>query len=647
MERPRHLLAPAALVLVAAAYALPVPESPLGDEATYLLAAQSLWHDGDLRFERADLARGYAAWATGPRGVALVPVETEAAGAAAGGYALAYGRPLLYPVLTAPVYGLLGPRGLRVLNAALFVAMLWVAWRRCVLAPDRPREPRADGGLGGRWRSGLLAAAFFLLSGAAAWVPRFQPEVLLMACGFFAVALWCRVRSAPLWGRRELLPVAGAGVLLAAAAVSEPLLALLALPVAADLLWSRRLKAAAVFAAALVVAGALLGWSQERVTGSWGPELRAEARVFTGPFPLEARPAVERPRDEPLVAALPGQVDEQGREPPPEADRPLDVEAQEPSAGRSLRRAGWRLFWLGAGRHVGLLPYFPFALFVVGLYLADLRGPGGRSRHLVAAAVLAYLLVAGLGFAGGFADAAVPGAAGAAAAGSRAVALVYPVLLFLPRTLRGGRALLLPFAAAGLWTAPALAVAASGIASDYLLEIPARGPAYRTLPLELELLAEGRLPGYLVFDRFPEAQGGLWLVPRETFFATERHPDGVWVRGASRSEVYVVAAGPVDAVRFAAKSLSAESEMTVTGAAERLLARFDTEGKRGGVPVAVRPELVAKGLGWFLREQPEDERIYRFVLDVTGGAVPARIDPGSGDTRYLGVFLELEPSESL
>ncbi|HUP41607.1 MAG TPA: hypothetical protein VM599_00200, partial [Thermoanaerobaculia bacterium] len=467
----------------------------------------------------------------------------------------------------------------------------------------------------------------------------------LMACGFFAVALWCRVRSAPLWGRRELLPIAGAGALLAAAAVSEPLLALLALPVAADLLWSRRLKAAAVFAAALVVAGALLGWSQERVTGSWGPELRAEARVFTGPYPLEARPAVERPRDERLVAALPGQVDEQGREPPPEADRPLDVEAEEPTAGRSLRRAGWRLFWLGAGRHVGLLPYFPFALFVVGLYLADLRGPGGRSRHLLAAAVLAYLLVAGLGLAGGFVDAAVPGAAGAAAAGSRAVALVYPVLLFLPRKLRGARALLLPFAAAGLWTAPALAVAASGIASDYLLEMPARGPAYRTLPLELELLAEGRLPGYLVFDRFPQAQGGLWLVPRETFFATERHPDGVWVRGASRSEGYVVSAGAVEAVRFTAKSLSAESEMTVTGAAERLLARFDSEGKRGGVPVAVRPELVAEGLGWFLRETPGEERIYRFVLEVTGGAVPARIDPGSGDMRYLGVFLEFQKSE--
>jgi hypothetical protein len=65
------------------------------------------------------------------------------------------------------------------------------------------------------------------------------------------------------------------------------------------------------------------------------------------------------------------------------------------------------------------------------------------------------------------------------------------------------------------------------------------------------------------------------------------------------------------------------------------------------VPVAVRPELVAEGLGWFLREQPGEERIYRFVLEVTGGAVPARIDPGSGDTRYLGVFLEFQTSKGL
>ena len=642
MERPRHLLAPAALLLLAAAWALPVPEAPVGDEATYLLAAASLWRDGDLRFDREDLARGYQAWDAGPRGVALVGSgPAESAAGRPDRDPLVYGRPFLFPAVAAPAYGLLGPRGLRVLNLALYLAMLRLAWRRFV--------PGRGGAVRGRWAAGLLAAGFFLASGAAIRALRFEPDVLLMACVFFAVALWCRVRGEPLWGLRELLPVAGAGALLAAAAVAEPPLGLLALVVAVDLLWGRRWKAAAVFALALLAAGGALAAVQHRIAGSWGPELAAEARAFAGPFPFEARPAVELGGDDGAGWTLPGEPaleettagEGEGEAPgeAPAADAAPRPE-RDPEAPSRLRRAGWRLFWLGAGRHLGLLPYFPFALFVLGLYLADLRCPGGRSRHLLAGAVLAFLVLAALGLPDGFVAAAAPGAAGAVAAGARAVALIYPILLFLPRTLRGGRALLLPFAAAGLWTLPALTVAASGLASDYLIELPARERAYRGLPLELELLAEGRLPGYAAFARFPEGQGGLWLVPRETFYSGERHPDGVWVRGATRSEIFVVARAPVEAVRFSAKSLASESELTVSGDGERLRARFDSDGKRGGVPVEVRPELVAEGLGWFLRERPEEERVYRFVLEVTGGAVPARIDPTSGDPRYLGVFLE-------
>lgn len=624
MNRRRHRLAPVALLLLTAAWALPLPEAPVGDEATYLLAAASVWHDGDLRYGPEDLVRGYEAWGGGPRGLAL----------AEDGGALVYARPFLYPVLAAPAYGLLGPRGLRVLGMALLLAVLAAARQRLLFA-----RPAAEGcGMAGAetrrgsagppvrpTRGGLLLVAGFLFASAAAvWALRLDPAALVMACAFFAVALWCRVRSEPLWGRRELLPLAGSGALLAVAVLHEPLLGVLALPVAVDLLWCRRVKAAAVFVLALLAAGLALGGLQERAAGAWGPELLRAGRTYAGPFPFEARPAVEEPAGS--AALLAGST--------------LGEEAGvEPAAGPGL--LGRRLLWLLAGRHLGLLPYFPFALFVAGLYLADLRRRGGRSRHLLAGALVlgGVLALLGGGGVGSWAEAVAPGAAGAAAPGPRAFALVYPVLLFLPGRLRGGRALLLPFAAAGLWLAPALAVAASGTSPGYLLELPARGPTYRVLPLELELLADGRLPGYQVLDRFPEGQGGPWLVPRETFFASERHPDGVWVRGGSRSEVFLVAREPVEAVRFTATSLAAASALVVRGDG-RLRARFDTEGKRGGVPVEVRPELVARGLGLFLHEAPEDERIYRLVIEVTGGAVPASIDPGSGDPRYLGVFLE-------
>jgi hypothetical protein len=208
----------------------------------------------------------------------------------------------------------------------------------------------------------------------------------------------------------------------------------------------------------------------------------------------------------------------------------------------------------------------------------------------------------------------------------------------------------LPFLAAGLWALPALAVAVGGAAPRYGLELAARGPAYRALPLELELLADGDLPGYGRFDRFADLSGvdetgrpmGVWYVPLESFYLNEPNPDGVWVRGADRSEVFVVADRPIEELRFRVRSVAARNELLLTGAGERTRVRFDSEAKRAGTPVRVRPELVSEGLGMFLRERPEEERIYRFTVETTGGAVPRRLDPRSDDPRYLGVFLELD-----
>lgn len=606
------------ILLLAAAYALPLPDAPVGDEATELLAAASLWHDGDLRFEPGDLARAHSLWHEGPAGLSLSALGS---GDAPGGTPV-FATPLVYPLLAAPVYGLLGPRGLRVLNMALFLAMLWLARRYLVSGPV-PRHPTTPGHPPWRprpLRPGLLLGGFFFASAAAVWVLRLESEVFLMACPFVAVALWCRVRCEPIWGRRELFPLALAGLLIAAAAVAQPALALVALPVAVDLAWARRLKGAAIFAGALLGAALLLAGAQQRWTGAWGTALSERATVFAGPFPYE----VGAP-EEPTGAADDGSA----------------VEAQEAPARPSPALLGRRAGWLLAGRHVGALAYFPFGLFVVGLYLVDLGVRGGRQRHLLAAALLVYLVVALVRFPA----VALPGAAAAAAPGAHALALVYPLLLFLPRRLRAGRFAALPALAAGLWVAPALAFAASGQAAGYGVELPARGPTYRVLPLELELLAEGELPGYGPFDRFPAATGGRWLVPAETFFVSEGHPEGVWVRGGTRSEVFVVSRGPLEAIRFQARSIAAQNTLTVRAGGETLVARFDTPGKRQGVPVEIHPAEVAQGLGLFLKDAPDEEHVYRFILEITGGAIPSRVDPHSDDPRYLGVFLSFVPAQ--
>lgn len=614
MDRRRSQLLAVGVLLLVTAYGLPLPDEPVGDEATHLLATASLWHDGDLRFDERDLARGYALWPSGPRGLSLLhDGERDRQ---------VFATPVVYPFFAAPFYGALGPRGLRVVHMALYLGMLWFAARRLVAVP-RPHPERAPGV--GRpatsrtrrppLRVGLLLGGVFFATGAVVWVLRFQPEVLLMTCSFVAVALWCLVRAEPIWGGRELLPLAFAGFLLAGPAVTDPALGLLALPIAIDLVWGRRFKAAAVFALAFLAVAAATATIQHRVAGEWGAGLMDEATVFAeAPYPYEAGTGAPAPGE----AAAGGASDDTG------------------SAGLAAHRVAWLL----AGRHVGLLPYFPLLFYLLALYFVDLSAMKGRLRHLLALTLLAYFVVAVAGFPGS----AVPGAAGAAAPGARAMALVYPLFLFLPLRLRAGFGVVLPLIAAGLWALPAVAVAAGGAAPRYALELPARGPAYRVLPMELELLAAGKLPGYARFDRFGDAQGGRWWVPLESFFLQEPNPEGIWLRGSSRSEVFVVAGRPIEELRFRVRSLADRNELHLEGAADRTRVRFDSEGKRAGTPVTVRPELLAHGLGLFAGVPAAEERIYRFTIEATGGAIPQRLDPKSRDPRYLGVFLQLGSS---
>lgn len=587
-RRTLHLLATGVLLLVLA-YALPEPgPPPVGREATVLGAAASLWEDRDLSFGPGDRERVRRHWRGDVRGLALRP---EPGGDSAGGFVYSV-RPV-YPVVAAPFYGLLGPRGPRVLDTALFLVVFWTAWRML-------RHP--SGPAGGRDdrrrlpRSGLAVSAFFFASVALAHVLRPTGAAFEMACVFLGLALWCRVRERAAFGRRELLPLAGAGVLLALAAVARPELAVLALAPAVDLAWGRRWKGAAVLVLSAAAAGGLL-WA---AGGAGGPADGAGV-VVAG-------------------AQLPG-----------DAGFEAAAAREQPTEGETVPRDFWYLL---VGRHVGLLPYFPFALFAVGLYLADLRRPGNCSRHLLALSLLAYLGVTAVD---------LPGAAAAPAApGLAAVAAVYPVFLFLPKRVRAGWGVLLPFAAAGLWTVPALVSAVRPAAPAAVLELHARGPTFQVLPLEMTLLGAGRLPGYVPWTPPTpgEAAGGetVWLVPVETFFTEEPNPEGVWVRGASRSEIYVATTGELAPVRLRLGSVSAENVVTVAGAGERTVVRFDTPAKRAGTPVTVRSERVASGLPMAALGGRRAD-VGRIVLTTTGGAVPARGPGGSTDQRYLGLFL--------
>ncbi len=567
------------LGLAGTLYKVHTPPGPIGEEATHVMIVQSLWHDRELTYEEGDLLRAYRVWDQGPRGLTLITTD--------GGRSMRFGEPFVYGLAALPFYGLLGVQGLLVFNMALWLAMIGAAWWAFRGEPGVP---------------GLFLAGFFFASTAFAYVFRFEPVVFAMACLFLPLLLWWRLRRRAAWTGRDLAMLAAAGLLLAALFLAAGPAVLVGLPIVIDLVWQRRWRGLLALLTPALLAVGLVCAVHWRLAGSWSPYQAAQRSFFEGEFPAESR------RDL-------WQLRRGARTPPWQAGPGHE-------AGPALlgRNAGYFL----AGRHAGLLPCFPFALLALALYLF---GPKDRARHLLLAAVAIYclftLLWRPLGWNGGPED-----------LGNRAFAIVYPALLLLPGSLESRRLLLLAFAAAGLWTVSALASLLPALAPEPTSQPHVRTATFRLLPLELTLLAGNSAPGYSARTW----GGSVWVVPRDSFYVDESHPNGVWVRGASRSEVLVLSPEPVDRLRFNALSLSPHNLLTVESGGETVRVRFDSEGKRQGTPVDLATGLAARDVGFLA--QSSREYLYSLTLTTTDGVVPARRIPGSADPRYLGVFLD-------
>src|ERR1044072_5009231 len=95
--------------------------SLVGDEATYLMAAESLAWDHDLRYERGDYDRFFARWGVRPDGLILQSGD--------GGKTLVYGKPAAYSLYLAPFVRVSPSRGPWVANALLLALAAIVAGR--------------------------------------------------------------------------------------------------------------------------------------------------------------------------------------------------------------------------------------------------------------------------------------------------------------------------------------------------------------------------------------------------------------------------------------------------------------------------------------------------------------------------------------
>jgi hypothetical protein len=221
----------AALVAGAALFDRTTWETLVGDEATYLMAAESLAFDFDLTYTREDVDRFTEHWGRPPEGL-ILQREAETPGAP-----LTYGKPGVYPLAIAPFVRLSPTRGPFVANA------LWLALA-AVLAARALRRPLGDA-------APVWVAVFVFASVTFGHVLWAHMDLLLMVLVAIALALVYGERVAgevdergrleelpEVWGGDEDRGVPRwarwvvAGVLLAVVALARPFYGALLLPVA-------------------------------------------------------------------------------------------------------------------------------------------------------------------------------------------------------------------------------------------------------------------------------------------------------------------------------------------------------------------------------------------------------------------------------
>lgn len=331
----------------------------VGDEATYLMQAQSLAWDFDVRYSRRDYDRFVAQWGVKPDGLILQSGD--------GGRTLVYAKPASYALWIAPFLRLAPLRGAAIANALLLALAAVLAARTL----ERRLGPAAP----------LWVAAWIFASVAFAYVFWAHSDLFLMSLVAIALALAYgapRAEDPSETPARTALRWAGAGLLLGLVLASRPFYGALLLPVAlAAPAPQRRLGLTALIAGAAV---AILGSGLTHL---------AEADVWT-PYSGE-RLSFEASTGFPEVDLPPGSWQQRTAGRGNRSWLPADVVGP--------RLTAWNALYFMTGRDVGVLPYY--LPLLLGL-LAFRRGEGRGTLILAAlAAAACFLLTRPFNFYGG------------------------------------------------------------------------------------------------------------------------------------------------------------------------------------------------------------------------------------------------------
>jgi hypothetical protein len=330
------------LVLFASLVALrPSLDRLWGDEGTFVAMTASLIRDGDLLFSEADLERARARQ-PGP-GVTVILQQTT--------LGITYSKPLLYPLLSAPLFALLGESGLVATNALWLALALVVAWKYL----------RTLGAPGDAFWTLATFVACSVLPAYLGWKMSDLLQAALALVGLILTVGVLRARDRAFGS--PLAAITGGMLLGLAVSMRFTAAAVAAAAIVALLICSRWQRALAVGLAVLISLLSVSALSHQ-LTGTANPykAQRSSFNDLTGyPAGADSEIALAQFHRRPATQSATWR---------PELD---------------LRLSAYSTLYFLVGRHTGLLAYFPAALML----LVPILGRPHRAGLALLAGVLA------------------------------------------------------------------------------------------------------------------------------------------------------------------------------------------------------------------------------------------------------------------
>jgi hypothetical protein len=587
------------------------------DEATYYLMGHSLAADGDLEYRREDLARVFAEFPNGPNGVflkrgvdvtgiSLAPAPPFVAihgGLEADTSRLYYGKSFAYPLAAAPFIKLFGTNGFLVLNALLLVvsfaaAYAFVSARSGVVV------------------SLLLASAFVFASVVPVYFVWIAPELFNFTLGLLAYFLWTYKYVAPT--KAGVLTDLGAAALIGIATFSKITNVLLLAPMLVWWAWQRQWRRAIAAAFVWGIATAGLFGANVAVSGDWNYQGGLDRRTCYRRSP-EQRAQARQVADFPFEVAGAGLevCDERGR-----SDLLTDVVFDREMFWINLRA---NLAYYFVGRYSGLVAYYSPAVFAMIAFLLSRRSRE-RWQWLVLLAVLGQIVVFIL-------TQPYTYAGSGGSVGNRYFMGIYGTTLFLLPPIRSVVVAIVPWVVGGMfvWKLVVNPFYHSFRPAEYAKSGPVRW-------LPVELTAVNDLPINTDPSRVRVWFGdnpGLNDPGFQIYYLDDNGYDreadkSFWVRGGGRAEVLIKTDQPFSYLT-----------LTLTGGAVPTTTTVRLNRQETTVDLAPRQSTnvvlrLGEGFKYKLdREIPA--RVWVLSIATSDGFVPAEVELGSTDTRFLGV----------